>query len=65
VARGFEPTVTYSSHMLLHPVLDRAVREFLERERDAVEQHVTEARRDGVLKPFVPSDTIGESPSSE
>jgi predicted N-acyltransferase len=65
VARGFEPTVTYSSHMLRHPVLDRAVREFLERERDAVEQHVTEARRDGVLKPFVPSDTIGESPSSE
>lgn len=52
VARGFEPTVTFSAHHLRHPVLDRAVREFLEREREAVDMHVAEARADGVLKPF-------------
>lgn len=65
VARGFEPTVTHSSHVLRHPLLDRAVREFLEREREAVDQHVAEARRDGVLRPFVPSDTMGQNPSTK
>ena len=34
--RGFEPTDTHSAHHLAHPGLDRAVREFLEREREAV-----------------------------
>jgi uncharacterized protein len=52
VARGFEPTVTFSSHHLRHPVLDRAVRDFLRREREAVDMHVAEARAEGVLKPF-------------
>jgi uncharacterized protein len=56
VARGFEPTVTYSSHYLRHRQLDGAVRDFLEREREAVDQHVAESRADGVLRPFVPSE---------
>ncbi|HVY49087.1 MAG TPA: GNAT family N-acetyltransferase [Minicystis sp.] len=33
LARGFEPTVTHSTHHLRHPGLRRAVAEFLERER--------------------------------
>jgi predicted N-acyltransferase len=53
VARGFEPTVTFSSHLLRHPGLDRAVREFLRRECEAVDLHVAEARRESVLKPLV------------
>lgn len=52
VARGFEPTVTFSSHWLRHAGLNRAVRAFLERERAAVDEHVAAARRDGVLRPF-------------
>lgn len=36
LVRGFEPAVTHSVHHLAHPGLDRAVREFLERERAAV-----------------------------
>ncbi len=35
LVRGFEPTITHSAHHLAHPGLDRAVREFLEREREA------------------------------
>jgi predicted N-acyltransferase len=36
LVRGFEPSITHSAHHLAHPGLDRAVREFLEREREAV-----------------------------
>jgi hypothetical protein len=35
MVRGFEPTLTHSVHHLAHPGLDRAVREYLEREREA------------------------------
>jgi predicted N-acyltransferase len=58
VARGFEPTVTFSSHLLREPQLDRAVRDFLRHERQAVDEHVAQARGDGILKPFVPADTM-------
>jgi predicted N-acyltransferase len=37
LTRGFEPHLTYSAHLLLHPGLDRAVRGFLAHERAAVE----------------------------
>ena len=56
VARGFEPTVTFSSHFLRHKQLDGAVREFLAREREAVNEHVAAARADGVLRPFEHAD---------
>ena len=58
VARGFEPTVTFSSHFLRNRQLDGAVREFLAREREAVDQHVAAARADGVLKPFDHADVL-------
>jgi predicted N-acyltransferase len=38
LVRGFEPTITHSAHHLAHRGLDRAVREFLERERAAVRE---------------------------
>jgi predicted N-acyltransferase len=38
LVRGFEPSITHSAHHLAHPGLDRAVREFLERERAAVRE---------------------------
>lgn len=66
VARGFEPTVTFSSHFLRHRELDRAVREFLSRERAAVDEHVAAARVDGVLKPFEHAESIvSPDPSSK
>jgi len=61
LARGFEPTVTYSSHYLRHPVLERAVADFLRRERAAVDAHVAESLREGVLKPFVPAESMDAS----
>ena len=36
LTRGFEPHLTYSAHLLLHPGLDRAVRGFLLQEQAAV-----------------------------
>ncbi|MBN1208347.1 MAG: N-acetyltransferase [Myxococcaceae bacterium] len=36
LTRGFEPRITYSAHLLLHPGLDRAVRAFLLQEQAAV-----------------------------
>ncbi len=62
LARGFEPTITHSAHYLRHPTLDRAVREFLVREREAVDEHVSVSRQEGVLRPFEPAETI-ERPS--
>ncbi|MFO0755482.1 MAG: GNAT family N-acetyltransferase [Byssovorax sp.] len=41
MVRGFEPTLTHSVHHLVHPGLDRAVRDYLEREREA---HLESAR---------------------
>jgi predicted N-acyltransferase len=38
LVRGFEPAVTHSAHHLAHKGLDRAVREFLDRERAAVRE---------------------------
>ena len=42
LVRGFEPSITHSAHHLAHPGLDRAVREFLEREREAVRESVAQ-----------------------
>jgi predicted N-acyltransferase len=38
--RGFDPTITYSSHWIAHPKLRSAIEEFLGRERDAITKHV-------------------------
>ncbi len=50
LARGFDPTVTYSAHHLLHPSMDLAIGDFLGRERQAVEQHVEEEGRASCYK---------------
>jgi predicted N-acyltransferase len=50
LARGFEPTITHSAHHLRDPRLDMAIRDFLERERAAVEKHVDEAAGEGRLR---------------
>ena len=35
LVRGFEPTITHSAHLIAHPGLDRAVRDYLAEERRA------------------------------
>lgn len=42
LARGFEPTLTFSNHILRHPVLKGVVSEFLERERDSILASIAE-----------------------
>jgi uncharacterized protein len=53
VARGFEPTVTYSAHHLSDRRLRAAVTDHLGRERQVIDEHVEEAPP--ILKP-VPRD---------
>jgi uncharacterized protein len=50
VARGFMPTITHSAHHLHDPRLNRAIRDFLARERAAVAEHVEAARSESHLK---------------
>lgn len=40
MVRGFPPAITHSAHHLAHPGLDRAVRDFLARERAAIEESI-------------------------
>ncbi|MFO7177960.1 MAG: GNAT family N-acetyltransferase [Pseudomonadota bacterium] len=51
LVRGFAPTPTYSVHHLASPRLDLTVRDFLRRERHAVEREIEEATREMRLKP--------------
>jgi uncharacterized protein len=56
VARGFEPTLTYSAHCFVEPKLDRAVRDFLGREQQAIRARLAEESK--VLRP------LGDDPAS-
>lgn len=50
LVRGFEPTVTYSAHRLKHPILNRAIKDFLGREKAAVCSELEEAKP--ILRPL-------------
>lgn len=52
VTRGFEPAVTRSSHWVFHPGLDRAIREFVGRERAAIEAELPAMFAVAGMKPF-------------
>lgn len=41
IVRGFEPTRTFSAHWLRHPQLDRAVRNFVEQEAQAIDESLS------------------------
>lgn len=45
LSRGFEPSVTWSAHRVFHPGLDRAVRDFVGREREAIFAQLPEVSR--------------------
>jgi predicted N-acyltransferase len=50
LARGFEPTLTHSVHHLVDRRLDTAVRDFVQREREGVRDHIGEYRKDPVIR---------------
>jgi len=50
LVRGFEPTLTHSVHHLVDRRLDAAVRDFVERERLGVEEHVHDYRREPIIR---------------
>ncbi|MEO7033860.1 MAG: GNAT family N-acetyltransferase [Polyangiaceae bacterium] len=50
LARGFEPTLTFSAHSFQDRRLNAAVSEFVERERGAIEQHILTSRSESGLR---------------
>jgi predicted N-acyltransferase len=66
IARGFEPTLTHSVHLFRDRRLDRAIRDALRREREALAFEVRDARTQSGLKPMIierdQSDAGGSAP---
>lgn len=52
LARGFEPSLTYSAHTFGDRRLTAAIADFLGRERTAIEQHLVESRGESGLRPL-------------
>lgn len=50
LSRGFEPAPTFSAHHFAHPHFDRAARDFMGREEEALEQEMREAREASGLR---------------
>ncbi len=50
LARGFEPSLTYSAHAFHDRRLGAAIAEFLGRERAAIEQHIAESKGESGLR---------------
>lgn len=49
IARGFEPTATYSAHWLTHPAFRQAINRFLEDEAEGIDAYIEQASK---LLPF-------------
>lgn len=56
IARGFEPTVVHSAHLLFDERLDRAVRDFLLRERMEMESLAAEGESLSGMRPWPPGE---------
>lgn len=50
LSRGFTPSVTHSAHWILHPGLDRAVRDFVAREWEAIQRELPGMREASGLR---------------
>jgi predicted N-acyltransferase len=55
LARGFEPALTYSAHRFVDGRLSAAVSEFLERERQAIAEHLLQSRSESGLRALAPA----------
>ena len=65
LARGFEPSRTFSAHTFLDRRLSSAVAEFLDRERSAIAQHLLEVESESGLRAIAPSLDKPTSPRQE
>ncbi len=54
LVRGFEPALTYSAHFIFHPTLDKAVRNFLQVETQAIRDGLPQWRAETGLKDTAP-----------
>ncbi len=54
IARGFEPTAVFSAHEIFDRRLDKAVRDFVRRERVALEQELARSEEIAGLRPWEP-----------
>jgi len=54
LARGFEPSLTYSAHAFRDRRMTAAISEFLGRERAAIAQHIADSRGESGLRELVP-----------
>jgi predicted N-acyltransferase len=52
--RGYMPTATYSAHYIAHPGLRNAVSDYLDRERQAVAEHIEELAEHGPFRKTEP-----------
>lgn len=59
LSRGFVPTVTRSAHRVFAPGLERAIRDFVARERAAIEQELPAVEAEAGLKPWTPAAVDG------
>jgi predicted N-acyltransferase len=61
LARGYVPQITYSLHYLVHPGLRRAVAQYLEQEREAVEEEAHYLSEQAPFKKKDGSQECGEA----
>ena len=54
LARGFEPSITFSAHFFRDRRLTNAVAEFLERERTAIAEHLLQSQSESGLRAIPP-----------
>ena len=54
IARGFEPTAVHSAHFIFDKTLDKAIRDFLHRERAHLNSVVEQSQQLAGLKPWPP-----------
>lgn len=52
ISRGFEPTAIHSAHHIFHPRLDAAIRNFVLREREQVEEVAGQSAEISGMKPW-------------
>lgn len=54
ISRGFEPTAIHSAHWIFHPRLNQAIRNFVVREREQVEELASQSAEISGMKPWSP-----------
>ncbi|HSN73013.1 MAG TPA: GNAT family N-acetyltransferase, partial [Steroidobacteraceae bacterium] len=62
IARGFEPTATWSAHWIAEPRFTRAIRQYLHQEALAVDAYMSDARRHLPFHRDLPAGSAADGP---